>query len=332
MKYNCNIIRDLLPLYQDEVCSEESAAIVREHLQECPDCSALLKKMQGTEIETAVASEKQEVLREQSRFFKRKSTLAGTIVAGIFMIPILVCFIVNIATGHGLTWFFIVLTSLLLAASLIIVPIMARENKALWMLGSSTASLILLLGVIAIYTRGDWFFVAALSTLFGLSVVFLPFAVRAKPIAERLGGNKALTVLAVDTILFALMMLAIGLKVSRFGGFGRMLHEMIAIAGPFLLLAWAIFAILRYLKCSRLAKAGSVIILVGLFEFFANFFINLLLGNADELPRFSPAVWNYMTVDGNLKWILLIGSLAVGTILIIVGLVKGPKKDLPAEA
>lgn len=111
-----------------------------------------------------------------------------------------------------------------------------------------------------------------------------------------------------------------------------MLHEMIAIAGPFLLLAWAIFAILRYLKCSRLAKAGSVIILVGLFEFFANFFINLLLGNADELPRFSPAVWNYMTVDGNLKWILLIGSLAVGTILIIVGLVKGPKKDLPAEA
>ena len=82
MKYNCNLIRDLLPLYQDQVVSEESAAVVREHLLECPDCRALLRRMEGAEIESAVAAEKQEVLREQNKYFKRKSTLAGTIIAG----------------------------------------------------------------------------------------------------------------------------------------------------------------------------------------------------------------------------------------------------------
>ena len=38
MKTDCNIIRDLLPLYADDVCSKESRALVDEHLQECPDC------------------------------------------------------------------------------------------------------------------------------------------------------------------------------------------------------------------------------------------------------------------------------------------------------
>ena len=37
MKYPCDLIRDLLPLYQDGVCSEESRAAVEEHLRGIPD-------------------------------------------------------------------------------------------------------------------------------------------------------------------------------------------------------------------------------------------------------------------------------------------------------
>ncbi|MCR8657361.1 zf-HC2 domain-containing protein [Paenibacillus endoradicis] len=39
MKTNCNIIYDLLPLYIDGICSEESKSLVDEHLHECPNCS-----------------------------------------------------------------------------------------------------------------------------------------------------------------------------------------------------------------------------------------------------------------------------------------------------
>ena len=41
---NCNIIKDLLPLYADGILSAESAALVGEHLAECAECAELLEK------------------------------------------------------------------------------------------------------------------------------------------------------------------------------------------------------------------------------------------------------------------------------------------------
>ena len=38
MKLSCNIILDLLPLYYDQVCSDETKALVEEHLSSCESC------------------------------------------------------------------------------------------------------------------------------------------------------------------------------------------------------------------------------------------------------------------------------------------------------
>lgn len=38
MKYPCSLIQDLLPLYHDGVCSEESNKIIEVHLSECSSC------------------------------------------------------------------------------------------------------------------------------------------------------------------------------------------------------------------------------------------------------------------------------------------------------
>ena len=38
MNYPCNLIQDLLPLYLDGVCSEESKSVVEQHLSRCPNC------------------------------------------------------------------------------------------------------------------------------------------------------------------------------------------------------------------------------------------------------------------------------------------------------
>ncbi len=45
MKISCEIIRDLLPLYHDGVCSMESRRLVEEHLTECESCSSELLAM-----------------------------------------------------------------------------------------------------------------------------------------------------------------------------------------------------------------------------------------------------------------------------------------------
>ncbi|GBF75676.1 hypothetical protein PA598K_04097 [Paenibacillus sp. 598K] len=45
MKISCEIIRDLLPLYHDGVCSNDSKALVEEHLAYCDSCRADLEAM-----------------------------------------------------------------------------------------------------------------------------------------------------------------------------------------------------------------------------------------------------------------------------------------------
>ncbi len=39
----CNVIKDLLPLYADEVCSEDSKEMVEEHISACEDCKQELE-------------------------------------------------------------------------------------------------------------------------------------------------------------------------------------------------------------------------------------------------------------------------------------------------
>ncbi|MBQ8011711.1 MAG: zf-HC2 domain-containing protein [Oscillospiraceae bacterium] len=45
MQKNCDLIKDLLPLYADEVCSEESRKAVAEHISGCSSCRSMLEKM-----------------------------------------------------------------------------------------------------------------------------------------------------------------------------------------------------------------------------------------------------------------------------------------------
>ncbi len=45
MEFNCEIIRDLLPLYCDGVCSETSKKIVEEHIEKCGLCKAVYENL-----------------------------------------------------------------------------------------------------------------------------------------------------------------------------------------------------------------------------------------------------------------------------------------------
>lgn len=316
MKYNCDVIHDLLPLYLDGVASTASQSAVDEHLLECDECAALLLRMKNTSIEAKLESEKGSVLADQARYFKRKSALAGSILAGIFMIPILVCLIVNLTVGARLDWFFIVLASLMVAASLTIVPLMMPESKGLWTLGTFAAALILLFGVCSLYTGGSWFFVASASVLFGLAVIFLPFAVRSGKLAACLKNQKSLAVMAADTLLYALMMLAIGLYNGTPGFFG----QAAAISAPFILFAWLLFVIIRYAGHNGFVKAGICTALCGACLFGTNYVVGRLLGDPVSFPVFTPFVWNAATLDGNLKWTILLGGAVLGIVFVLIGI------------
>lgn len=57
MKLPCYLVQDLLPLYKDHVCDEQTSADVAEHLSGCAACSALLAEMDTPPQETAVQEE-----------------------------------------------------------------------------------------------------------------------------------------------------------------------------------------------------------------------------------------------------------------------------------
>lgn len=84
MKLSCNVARDLLPLYHDGVCSDESRALVEEHLDGCPDCAGILKELQG-EVELPHESPDDlaplEQIRRNVKRGKKKAWLRGIAAA-----------------------------------------------------------------------------------------------------------------------------------------------------------------------------------------------------------------------------------------------------------
>lgn len=206
-KYPCGLVRDLIPLYRDGVCGEESREIVEEHLKECAECSELSRRLDDTTIEQTLSAESVSILGKHEKKERRTAVSAGMIVSGILMIPVIVCLICNLAVGHALDWFFIVLTALLTTASVVVVPLMTRERRFSKTVGCFTASLMLLLLTICLYTGGNWFFVAAVPTIFGMSVIFLPFIIRQIPLPPALKNRKALTVIVWDVFWLLFMLL-----------------------------------------------------------------------------------------------------------------------------
>ncbi len=45
---NCNIVKDLIPLYIDGCCSEESEKVVEVHIRDCDNCKRLLEDMKSS--------------------------------------------------------------------------------------------------------------------------------------------------------------------------------------------------------------------------------------------------------------------------------------------
>jgi hypothetical protein len=200
----CDVIRDLLPLYADDACSEQSRHIVNEHLLDCADCRDMLQKLKENEIENGLKQEKDSVLQYGIRQFKKRTAAVGSAVSGAFLIPILICLYLF---GSPMGWIDIVLASLCVAASVSVVPIVVHEDKFFWTFCAFTASLMLLLGVVCIHGRGTWFWIASSASLFGLAAVGLPFMVKARPMKKLLGDAKPWVVItAVDIALFINMM------------------------------------------------------------------------------------------------------------------------------
>ncbi len=85
MKYDCEIIRDLLPIYKDGVTNKKSSEIIEEHLKECEACEEYYNALNDPEIALpeAVVKENQSIITYGKRIRKRRRSVFAIVASAI---------------------------------------------------------------------------------------------------------------------------------------------------------------------------------------------------------------------------------------------------------
>ena len=102
MKISCDVIRDLLPLYVDEVLSNDSKTLVDEHIEECENCSEELKKLSADETYiNTVNNENKSIYESLNRIRKRISLkIQLTILISVIFTSIVAVFAWDYYDNH----------------------------------------------------------------------------------------------------------------------------------------------------------------------------------------------------------------------------------------
>lgn len=98
-KISCNIIKDLLPNYNDKISSKETNKLVEDHLKTCKGCSEILNNM-NKEIENEELTETIDYLKgyrkSKKKAIKRAIILTLITIIGIFILSNFVEFFIDV--------------------------------------------------------------------------------------------------------------------------------------------------------------------------------------------------------------------------------------------
>jgi len=86
MRITCEIIKDLLPLYHDNVCSEDSRKLIEEHLSTCERCRGELKQI-DIEIKAVKNTEDVKIMNNIAK--KWKQDRLSSFFTGILLFSII---------------------------------------------------------------------------------------------------------------------------------------------------------------------------------------------------------------------------------------------------
>lgn len=85
MKKECNVVRDLMVLYELENCSDESVQMIKEHIENCEECRKIWESKSEEEIEQVIEEVKNEDGKEEfnklRKRVRRKNILKILVIA-----------------------------------------------------------------------------------------------------------------------------------------------------------------------------------------------------------------------------------------------------------
>lgn len=95
MRNECNIIRDILPLYADKMVSADTASFVEEHLIGCAECRAELEKLKVADAIEAAVSDAENDDEKRLKAFAGKINRKRHIVISAFVAVLLIIFLLG---------------------------------------------------------------------------------------------------------------------------------------------------------------------------------------------------------------------------------------------
>ncbi|MBE5747677.1 MAG: helix-turn-helix transcriptional regulator [Clostridiales bacterium] len=250
-------------------------------------------------------------------------------------IALLVCFICNLAIDKRLDWFWIVFSSLLLAATFTNTPRYIKKYRLALIPLSQFGALALLLLTCALY-NGDvsWLPTALLSVLLGLTAIFFPICIAKYPIFEKV--RKFGDFISVGVVFVVLNLLLITCDFYSLGNGYMDKHWYLQIALPIVCVCFAILLVLmsvRLLKTNRFIKTGIIFSLLEIFLYVIPRFIKTKSPIwALELEQCNPfnadfSVWTVANdmIEKNVHCIVFLSLLLLALIFLAVGIIRAVK-------
>lgn len=153
---NCNVIKDLLPSYLEDICSQETKKLVEEHLNECNACKGLAKMMAETEL-SAGKADLQEI--DYMKKVKRHFMHNNLFLFGLLLLLIVVGMVIVI-TNYGaipLRLYYVILPVLLLGTHHILSGYTSKKGNKKWqLLSGSLGTIGICYGIGLTYACSKW--------------------------------------------------------------------------------------------------------------------------------------------------------------------------------
>lgn len=89
---SCSIIKDLIPSYLDNICSEESRKAVDEHLATCRSCQSYMENLKHMEIMIENTSKGElDFMKKVKRYYAGKNALGAALLYGlsVMILPVI---------------------------------------------------------------------------------------------------------------------------------------------------------------------------------------------------------------------------------------------------
>lgn len=252
-----------------------------------------------------------------------------------YAVALIPCFICNLAIDKTLSWFWIVFSALILAFTFTNLPKLIKKHKLLLLPVSMYGALVLLLGVCALYTNGKWFWIAAISVLLCLAMIFVPIYIAKYKVFAKINKYNDFVTIGVVFVLLNILLIIVNAyvvtnKISQTWWYFSIALPIVVVVYLFLNILLSV----RFLNVNKLIKTSIILFLTDILYLIPPF---IKLNNPEAQLEIEQAnifkadfsCWEIGSVlENNIHCIIALTLTTLSVLFLIFGLVKLKRKKI----